>query len=138
MLGLVSGGAIIVAGTIRGALHGRWASDIVAAMAIVTSVVMDQPLAGLIVVVMQTGGEALERYAEGRASRAVQELEADRPKSAHVMRGGEVSDIRADEIVVGDTVIVRAGELIPCDGIVHEGTSELDTDRKSTRLNSSH
>jgi heavy metal translocating P-type ATPase len=129
MAGLVAGGAIVVTGTIRGALHGRWASDIVAAMAIVTSVVMDQPLAGLIVVVMQTGGEALERYAEGRASRAVQELEADRPKSAHVQRGGEVSDIRADEIVVGDRVIVRAGELIPCDGIVEEGRSELDTSR---------
>jgi heavy metal translocating P-type ATPase len=129
MAGLLAGGAIVVTGTIRGALHGRWASDIVAAMAIVTSVVMDQPLAGLIVVVMQTGGEALERYAEGRASRAVQELEADRPKSAHVQRGGEVSDIRADEIVVGDRVIVRAGELIPCDGIVEEGRSELDTSR---------
>ncbi len=129
MAGLVSGGAIIVTGTIRGALHGRWASDIVAAMAIITSVVMNEPLAGLIVVVMQTGGEALERYAEGRASRAVQQLEADRPKSAHVLRGGEVSDIRADEIVVGDSVIVRAGELVPCDGIVEEGRSELDTSR---------
>jgi len=129
MTGLVAGGAIVVTGTIRGALHGRWASDIVAAMAIVTSVVMNQPLAGLIVVVMQTGGEALERYAEGRASRAVQELEADRPKSAHVLRDGEVADIRADEIVVGDRIIVRAGELIPCDGIVEEGRSELDTSR---------
>lgn len=127
MAGLVSGGAIIVTGTIRGALQGRWASDIVAAMAIITSVIMNEPLAGLIVVVMQTGGEALERYAEGRASRAVQQLEADRPTSAHVLRAGEISDIRADEIVVGDRVIVRGGELVPCDGIVEEGRSELDT-----------
>jgi len=127
MAGVVSGGAIIVTGTIRGALRGQWASDVVATLAIVTSVVMDEPLAGLIVVVMQTGGEALERYAEGRASRAVQQLEADRPTSAHVLRGDEVSDIRADEIVVGDRIIVRAGELVPCDGIVEDGRSELDT-----------
>ena len=126
MAGVVSGGAIIVTGTIRGAMRGQWASDVVATLAIVTSVVMDEPLAGLIVVVMQTGGEALERYAEGRASRAVQQLEADRPTSAHVLRGDEVSDIRADEIVVGDRIIVRAGELVPCDGIIEDGRSELD------------
>lgn len=124
---LAATGVVVVSRTIKGALHGRWASDVVATLAIVTAAVMNQPLAGLIVVVMQTGGEALERYAEGRASRAVQQLEADRPKSAHVVRDGEIIDIRADEVIVGDTVVIRAGEVIPCDGIVIEGRSELDT-----------
>lgn len=127
LAGEVTGGAVVVTETVRGALRGRWASDVVASLAIVTSVVMNEPLAGLIVVVMQTGGEALERYAEGRASRAVQQLEAERPTSAHVMRAGTISDINADEVVVGDSVLVRAGELIPCDGIVEDGNSELDT-----------
>lgn len=120
-------GAAVVGRTVRGAIRGRWASDVVATLAIVTAAVMNEPLAGLIVVVMQTGGEALERYAEGRASRAVQQLEADRPKSAHIIRAGEIVDIRADEVQVGDTVIIRPGELVPCDGIVLEGSSELDT-----------
>lgn len=124
---LVLTGAVVVTRTVRGALHGQWASDVVATLAIVTAAVMNQPLAGLIVVVMQTGGEALERYAEGRASRAVQQLEADRPKYAHVLRDGEIIDIRADEVVVGDSVIIRAGEVVPCDGVVVEGRSELDT-----------
>lgn len=124
---LVLTGAVVVTRTVRGALHGQWASDVVATLAIVTAAVMNQPLAGLIVVVMQTGGEALERYAEGRASRAVQQLEADRPKSAHVLRDGEIIDIRADEVVVGDSVMIRAGEVVPCDGVVMEGRSELDT-----------
>ena len=127
MTGLVVGGSIVVANTVRGALRGRWASDVIAAVAIVASVVMNEPLAGLIVVVMQTGGEALERYAEGRASEAVRQLEADRPTSAHVMRGTAIVDVRADEVVVGDTVVVRPGELVPCDGVVERGTSELDT-----------
>ena len=126
---LVVTGAVVVTGTIRGALHGQWASDVVATLAIVTAAVMNQPLAGLIVVVMQTGGEALERYAEGRASRAVQQLEADRPEVAHVVRDGDVVDIRAGDVVVGDILVVRPAELIPCDGVVTEGTSELDTSR---------
>ena len=124
---LAISGAVVVARTIRGALRGQWASDVVATLAIVTAVVMDQPLAGLIVVVMQTGGEALERYAEGRASRAVQQLEADRPKSARVLRNQEILDIRADQVVVGDIVIIRPGEPVPCDGVVVEGRTELDT-----------
>lgn len=124
---LILTGAVVVARTVRGALRGKWASDVVATLAIVTAAVMNEPLAGLIVVVMQTGGEALERYAEGRASRAVQQLEADRPKSAHRLRDGEIIDIRADEVLVDDTIVVRAGELVPCDGVVIEGTSELNT-----------
>ena len=124
---LIATGAVVVARTVRGALQGKWASDVVATLAIVTAAVMNEPLAGLIVVVMQTGGEALERYAEGRASRAVQQLEADRPKSAHLLRDGEIVDIRADEVLVDDTIVVRPGELVPCDGVVVEGTSELNT-----------
>lgn len=124
---LVLSGAVVVLRTVRGALRGQWASDLVATLAIVTAVVMNQPLAGLIVVVMQTGGEALERYAEGRASRAVQQLEADRPKVAHVLRHGELTDLRADEVLVGDIAIIRPGEPVPCDGVVVEGTTVLDT-----------
>jgi heavy metal translocating P-type ATPase len=124
---LIVTGAVVVTRTVRGALHGKWASDVVATLAIVTAAVMNEPLAGLIVVVMQTGGEALERYAEGRASRAVQQLEADRPKSAHRLRDGDIVDIRADEVLVGDVIVVRAGELVPCDGVVIEGTTELNT-----------
>ncbi|MEO6878659.1 MAG: HAD-IC family P-type ATPase, partial [Gemmatimonadaceae bacterium] len=124
---LIVTGAVVVTRTVRGALQGKWASDVVATLAIVTAAVMNEPLAGLIVVVMQTGGEGLERYAEGRASRAVQQLEADRPKSAHRLRDGEIVDIRADEVLVGDPRVVRAGELVPCDGVVVEGTSELNT-----------
>jgi heavy metal translocating P-type ATPase len=129
MTALVITGAVVVTGTVKGALRGQWASDVVATLAIITAAVMVEPLAGLIVVVMQTGGEALERYAEGRASRAVQQLEADRPEFAHVVRGGDVVDIPASDVVVGDILVVRPGELIPCDGEVIEGISEIDTSR---------
>lgn len=126
---LVGTGAVVVGRTLRDALRGHWASDIVAALAIVTAVIMREPLAGLIVVIMQTGGEALERYAEGRASDAVRALEADAPRNAHLVRGEVITDIAADDVEVGDVVLVRPGELVPCDGIVVEGVAALDVSR---------
>jgi heavy metal translocating P-type ATPase len=126
---LAGTGGVIVVQTVRGAFHGRWAADVVATLAIVTAVVMNQPLAGLIIVLMQAGGEALERFAEGRASEAVRDLEADRPQQAHVVRAERTIDVQADDVLVGDTVVIRPGELVPCDGIVVSGSSELDTSK---------
>jgi len=98
-------------------------------LAIVAALLLREPLAGLIVVLMQTGGEALEQYAEGRASRAVRELEQAAPHLAHRRLGGTVEDIAADAVVVGDELLVRPGEMVPCDGIVIDGRSHVDTSR---------
>ena len=98
-------------------------------LAIVTALLLGQPLAGLIVVLMQTGGEALERYAEGRASQAVRELEAAAPRLAHRVCAGVVEDIAADDVVVGDELLVRPGELVACDAMVLEGRSHVDAAR---------
>src|SRR6188472_4391243 len=104
-LGVILLGAPIVFQTIRNALKGRFATDVVATLSIVGSVALDQPLAGLVIVLMQSGGEALERYAEGRASAAVRALEEAAPRIGHR----------------------ETGELVPCDGIILGGESELDT-----------
>ena len=108
---------------------GRFAADLVAMLAVVTALLLGQPLAGLIVVLMQTGGEALERYAEGRASRAVRDLEAAAPRQAHRVRAGVTEDIEADAVAEGDELLVRPGELVPCDGVVLSGRSHVDTAR---------
>jgi heavy metal translocating P-type ATPase len=88
--------------------------------------VLDQPLAGLVVVLMQTGGEALERYAEGRASAALRMLEDAAPRVAHRWRGAVVEDVSVDAIVVGDELLIRPGEIVPCDGVVVDGRSHVD------------
>src|SRR6185312_7217289 len=93
------------------------------------AILLVQPLAGLIVVIMQTGGEALERYAEGRASLAVRELEAAAPRIAHRVRDGRTEDIPADLVQVGDVLVVRPGELVPCDATVISGHSAVDVSR---------
>jgi heavy metal translocating P-type ATPase len=127
--GLIVTGAPVVWRTVRGIFAGRLAADVVATLAIVGAALLLLPLAGLIVVIMQTGGEALERYAEGRASFAVRELEAAAPRFAHRIRDGDTEDISVGEIVVGDQLLVRPGEMLPCDAEVTSGRSHVDVSR---------
>lgn len=127
--GLALTGLPVVWQTLRGITKGRFAADLVAMLAIVAALLLGEPAAGLIVVLMQTGGEALERYAEGRASEAVRELEAAAPHLAHRIVGGEVTDIEAEMVAVGDELLLRPGELLACDAMVVEGRSHVDASR---------
>ncbi|MBU6368003.1 MAG: heavy metal translocating P-type ATPase, partial [Gemmatimonadetes bacterium] len=129
MAGLLLTGAPVAWRTLRGMLRGEFAADVVAMLAIVGAVLLQQPAAGLVVVLMQTGGEALDAYAVARASSAVAALEADAPRTAHRMDGTRIADIDAAAIVPGDRLLVRPGELIPCDARVVGGDSHVDTAR---------
>ena len=124
--GLTLTGTAVVWRTLRGALRGHFAADVVATLAIVAAALLGQPLVGLVIVLMQTGGEALEHYAEGKASDAVRELEAAAPRTAHRLRGGHLTDIPVDDIAVDDLLLVRPGELVPCDAVVVDGTAHVD------------
>jgi heavy metal translocating P-type ATPase len=128
-IGLALTGLPVVFRTARGLLHRRFATDVVASLAIITAFLLESPFPGLVVVLMQTGGEALERYAEGRASNAVRELEAMAPTVAHRMAGSPTADIPVDQIRAGDALVVRPGELIPCDALVTSGHSSVDASR---------
>jgi len=130
MIGLAVTGIPVVFRTVAGLARGRAAADIVATLAILAALPLGEPLAGLVVVLMQTGGEALERFAEGRASAAVRALEAAAPREAHRLTGdGAVQDVAADDVVVDDLLLVRPGEMLPCDGVVTAGTSHVDVSR---------
>ena len=127
MAGLVITGLPIVARTVMGLVRGQFAADIVASLSIVGAAVLQYPVAGLVIVLMQSGGEALEEFAAGRASAAVRRLEQLAPRTGHRLRDGRIEDIAVDDIVVGDELLVRPGELVPCDGIVLRGESHVDT-----------
>jgi heavy metal translocating P-type ATPase len=130
MIGLAVTGTPVALRTLVGLLRGRATSDVVAMLAIVGALALGEPLAGLVVVLMQTGGEALERFAEGRASAAVRALEAAAPREAHrIAPDGRVEDIRAESVAVGDQLLVRPGEMLPCDAIVTSGRSHVDESR---------
>jgi heavy metal translocating P-type ATPase len=129
MAGLILLGAPLVWRTAAGLLRGRFAADVVASLAVVTAVLLVQPFAGLVIVLMQSGGETLEIYAAHRASRAVEELEAQAPRTAHRLEPAGIEDIPVERVRVGDRLLVRPGEMVPCDGTVREGRSQLDTSR---------
>ncbi len=125
--GLVLTAATPVWQTVRNMLKGEFAADVVAILAIVSAAALYQPFAGLVVVIMLTGGAALERYAEGRAGAAVAALEQAAPRQAHIRDAdGTVRDVAAESVRVGDLLLVRPGELIPCDGDVVDGRSHVD------------
>jgi heavy metal translocating P-type ATPase len=71
-------------------------------------------------------GEQLEDYTSRRARRALGSLLSLVPATARVRRGDKETEVPADEVVVGDTVVVRAGERIPVDGIVRQGTASIN------------
>jgi len=129
---LIVGGIPLVLQTLRGMLRGEFAADIVASLAIVTALILGQYFAGVIIVLMQSGGEALEAYAMDRASSSLEALMARAPKVAHRVRGGDVDDVPVEGVVVGDELLVRPGDLVPVDCEVAEGTSTVDQSAAST------
>ncbi|NMB88049.1 MAG: copper-translocating P-type ATPase, partial [Chloroflexi bacterium] len=71
-------------------------------------------------------GKFLEARAKGRTSEAIKKLMGLRARTAHVLRAGVETEVAADEVVLGDVVIVRPGEKIPVDGVVIEGNTSVD------------
>ena len=127
MAGLLVTSFPLLWATFRGALAGKFAADLVASFAVVAAIILGQPLVGLVIVLMQSGGEALERLAQGRATDALRALQEAAPDIVHKLVANAVADVPLESIVIGDAILVRPGEMIPCDGTVTKGDSHLDT-----------
>lgn len=95
--------------------------DAVALVAMVSALATGEYLAGAVVAVMLAGGNALEEYAAGRAKRELTKLLERAPRVAHRLREGTVEEVAVDDLRPGDIVIVRAGEVIPVDGVAVGG-----------------
>ena len=91
--------------------------DAIALVAMASALATGEYLAGAVVAVMLAGGNALEEYAAGRARRELTKLLERAPRIAHRRRAGAVEEVPVDELRPGDIVVVRAGEVIPVDGI---------------------
>lgn len=106
--------------------EGNLGVDVLAATAIITAVLLGEYWAAMVVVLMLTGGEALEDYAESRAKTELTSLIKRKPTKATVLRGKKRTEISASKIAVKDKVIVLPGEVIPIDGVVLSGESSVD------------
>jgi heavy metal translocating P-type ATPase len=123
---LIVSGAPIVWDTIRGMLRGHFASDIVAMLAIITAILANEALPGVVIVIMQSGGKALEDYALRRASSSLDALLARSPRIAYKKKGDILEKIDVSSIKVGDLIVVRPGDLVPIDGRVTKGNVVID------------
>ena len=86
-----------------------------------------QFIEGVFVMLFFQLGELFEHYAEDKARDSISELMDIRPDVANVERNGVLASVSPEEVMIGETVIVKPGEKIPLDGRVLEGSSSLNT-----------
>jgi cation transport ATPase len=106
--------------------EGRYGVDILAATAIITSVLLGEYWSGMIIVLMLTGGEALEDYAENRAKKELTSLLDRAPQKATVIRGDKEIELPVSEVKVGDKLLIKSGEVLPVDGVIVKGSTSVD------------
>lgn len=106
--------------------NGTYGVDILAATAIITAIIMQEYWAGMVIVLMLTGGESLEDFAEHRAKQELDALLTRAPRTARILRGGTEITVRISEVRVDDKVIIRPGEVVPVDATILEGVASFD------------
>lgn len=121
----VGGGPLIVELVLR-LLRGQFGSDLLAGISIATAVLLEEYLAGSLVVLMLSSGAALERYAVRRASSVLDALARRMPSVAHRQSESGLVDVPLDQIKVGDVLVVLPHEVCPTDGVVVEGHGSMD------------
>lgn len=122
---------VVAAMQLRGMVEdirtGHWGIDILAVTAIVSTVMVGEHWAALVIVLMLTGGEALEDYAAGRSRRELTALLARAPQTAHLVSpDGTVSDVPIGEVEVGIELLIKPGELVPVDATLLSELASLD------------
>jgi heavy metal translocating P-type ATPase len=125
-IALVLGGVPLVVQLAIKAVRGEFGSDLLAGISIVTATILDEHLAGVLVVLMLSGGETLERFAVRRASSVLRALASRMPTIAHRRTDSSVEDVPLSEVRVGDILTLFPHEIVPVDGIVVEGRGSMD------------
>jgi heavy metal translocating P-type ATPase len=119
----------VIKGMIETVQDGSYGLDILALTAIIVSVLLHQYWAGIVIVLMLTGGESLEDYASSRAQNELSALEERAPKVAHKLKSQDDAhpkEVTVKQIVVGDLLLIKPGELVPVDGEIVDGHSSVD------------
>jgi heavy metal translocating P-type ATPase len=131
---LLLGGIPSIVDLLRKVLHGEFGTDMLAGISIATSAILgtlgertgSEYLAGALVVLMLSGGAALEAYAVRSASSVLEALARRVPSLAHRRNLGQIVDVALSEVVVGDTLVVFPHEICPVDGTVIDGRGVMD------------
>lgn len=127
LAGILLTGAVIIARPIRELLRGNFSVDVLAVLSITVATILGQYWVAAIVILMLSGGEALEAYATRRASSVLSALAKRMPQTAHLVHAdGSMTDIHIDQIAIGQQLRIFPNEICPVDGTVIAGTGSMD------------
>lgn len=118
--------AALIVEIIRSLDRGDFGLDIVAALSMSAALFFGETLAAAVVALMYSGGTLLESFAEVRARREMSDLLSRVPRTATIRHNGALEDIPLDDVVPGDLLLIRQGDIAPVDGAVESGRALLD------------
>jgi len=125
MVIVLMGGIPLLWDTLKHIIHREFSVDFIAILAITGSLLLNEYLVGAFIVLMLSGGEALEAFALRRARTSLSALAERAPRSAHIWQGDQLVSIPAEDVEVNMVIVVKPGELIPVDGIVTSGSTSV-------------
>src|SRR6202171_991218 len=111
---------------IRDFLAGRFGVDAIALVSMSAALALGQPLAGAVVALMYSGGNVLEDIAVARAEHDLRSLVDRAPREAHRRIGDRIEEVPISSVANGDQLLVRAGEVVPVDGVVTSSAATID------------
>jgi heavy metal translocating P-type ATPase len=123
---LLVGGAPLLFDLVKRLTRREFGSDLLAGLSVAVSIVLGEYLAGSIVVLMLSGGSALENYASRRASDVLNAVAKRMPRNAHKLTLAGLAEINLDEVRIADGLVVLPHEICPVDGTVIEGYGTMD------------
>jgi heavy metal translocating P-type ATPase len=118
--------AALLVAIVRDLTAGRLGVDAIALLAMAGALALGEPLAGAVIALMYSGGTALEDIAIAHAERDLRALVDRAPRVAHRERNSAIEDVPVSDVVIGDKIWVRAGEVIPVDGVVASDSAMID------------
>jgi heavy metal translocating P-type ATPase len=106
--------------------RGELGVDLIALLAMAGSLALGEYLAGAVIALMLSGGQALEAFAGARARRELAALAARAPREVHRYEDGRLTSPPIEEVRAGDLLLVKPGEVLPVDGLVEDEAAVLD------------
>ncbi len=110
----------------RDLLAGRLGVDAIAFLSMSGALALGQTLAGIVIAIMYAGGNVLEDFAVARAERDLRSLIDRAPRIAHRRSRSLIEDVPVERVAAGDEILVRAGEVIPVDGVIVSQAAMID------------
>jgi heavy metal translocating P-type ATPase len=123
---LIIGGVPLLVPLTQKLFAREFGSDHLAGISIITSVILGEYLVAAIVILMLSGGTALEHFASRRASSVLHALAKRMPQVAHRKYANNLSDVALTDVAIGDTLVILPHEICPVDGVVVEGHGKMN------------